>query len=224
MLLIRANWVFKMILCFFTKIIKINTFDWLINWVKNKSLESLGRFLYNFYIIGWQEGFRRRSHVKLWRLSNCWSSELWRKRRDVWGKVTDGHFIILRLILEFYTKYKERSLKYFQHGRGIFWSTKWQDSSCCYVESGLDWIGGKAETRVMRLKQFPWEMRVFSANAVAVNVISVACIEGGRMLECLSWHHCFLGVARDSDGCFGWELSNFIMVPNYMGVVSQWRF
>lgn len=26
---------------------------------------------------------------------------------------------------------------------------------------------------------------------------------------------------RDSDGCFGWELSNFIMVPNYMGVVSH---
>lgn len=133
--------------------------------------------------------------MKLRRLSNCWWSELWRRLRDVWGNVTDGHFIIPRLILEFHTKYKERSLKYFQHGRGVFWSPKWQDSSCCYVESGLDWIGGKAETRVMLLKQLPWEVRAFSANAVAVNVMSVACTEGGRMLERSSWHRCFLGVA-----------------------------
>lgn len=163
--------------------------------MKKKIIESLGRFLYNFFIMGRQKCFRRRSHVTLWRLSNCWSSELWRRIRDVWVNVRDGHFIILRLILEFYTKYKERSLKYFQHGRGIFCSTKWQDSSCCYVESGLDWISGKAETRVMLLKQFPWEVRAFSANAAAVNIMSAACIEGGRMLERSSWHHCFLGVA-----------------------------
>lgn len=32
---------------FFTEIIKINTFNWLINWVKKKIIESLGRYLYN---------------------------------------------------------------------------------------------------------------------------------------------------------------------------------